>query len=567
MQATMTNLDFSKNTQSNPPLRIISLGGFGTVTANMFVYELQDDILLIDCGIGFPTKEMLGVDILIPDFSYLKDKIHKVKGLILTHGHEDHIGALPYILPQIPNVPVYASKFPAHLVMAKLAEYQNMPKTIKVLEPGTLLQLGKFSITSVRISHSIPDSTNLIIQTPVGTIYHGSDFKIDFTPLDGVLPELGKIADAGNKGIHLLLSDSLGSDKPGFTNSEKSLNDMFEREITHCDGKFIMTTISSSISRLSQVIGTATKLGRRVAISGRSMERNIKVALELGYLKVPDGVFVNLKEVRKMPAKSVCILMAGSGGQVESALGRLALGEHRDVEIKPGDKILFSSSIIPGTESAVEALIDMLFERGANVVRPGSVDDQHVSGHPCQQELLLMMNLTKPKYLLPMGGSYRHMVLYSQLAQSMGYSADKILLPKYNQTIEVYPDTVKVGSTLEIHKVMVDGLGVGDVGETVLRDRQMLAKEGMVVVVVEAKQLDLSQTENVEIISRGFVFAKQNTSLLTQAGDLIKKELSKRAGKLNHEHQVREIVIETLERYFFDKTGRRPMILPVVVEV
>ena len=265
------------SSKPNAPLRIISLGGFGNVTSNMFVYELEDDILLVDCGIGFPTEEMLGVDILIPDFSYLKNKIHKIKGLILTHGHEDHIGALPYILPQIPNVPVYASKFPAHLVMAKLAEYQNMPKTVKVLEPGTALQLGKFSVISVRISHSIPDSTNLIIQTPVGTIYHGSDFKIDFTPLDGVLPELGKIAEAGNKGIHLLLSDSLGSDKPGYTPSEKGLTDMFEREMTHCEGKFIMTTIGSNISRFSQVIDTAIKLGRRVAISGRSMERNIKL--------------------------------------------------------------------------------------------------------------------------------------------------------------------------------------------------------------------------------------------------------------------------------------------------
>lgn len=560
-------MQFHPSKPSIPMLRIISLGGFGQVTSNMFVYEFEDDILLVDCGIGFPTEEMLGVDILIPDFSYLKNKLQKIRGLVLTHGHEDHVGALPYILPQIPNVPVYASKFPAHLVMAKLAEYQNMPKTVKVLDPGTPLQLGKFTVTSVRISHSIPDSTNLIIQTPVGTVYHGSDFKIDFTPLDGVLPELGKIAEAGNKGIHLLLSDSLGSDRPGYTPSEKSLNYTFEREMAHCEGKFIMTTIGSNISRFSQVISAAAKLGRRVAISGRSMERNIKVALELGYLKVPNGIFVNLKEVRKLPAKNVCILMAGSGGQVESALGRLGLGEHRDVDIKPGDKILFSSSIIPGTESAVEALIDMLAERGANVVHPDASGDLHVSGHPGQQELLLMMNLTRPNYLLPMGGSFRHMALYSKLAQSMGYSADKILLPKYNQTIEVYPNMVKMGPAIEIRRVMVDGLGVGDVGDSVLRDRQTLAKEGMVVVVVEAKQTNLSLAENVEIISRGFVFAKQSSNLLAEASDLVKKELSKRTGKLNHEHQVREIVVDTLERYFASTTGRRPMILPVIVEV
>ncbi len=549
------------------PLKIISLGGFGNVTSNMFVYELEDDILLVDCGIGFPTEEMLGVDILIPDFSYLKNKIHKIRGLVLTHGHEDHVGALPYILPQIPNVPVYAPKFPAHIVMAKLAEYQNMPKTINILEPGTPLILGKFTITSVRISHSIPDSTNLIINTPLGTIYHGSDFKIDLTPLDGVLPELGKIAVAGNAGIKLLMSDSLGSDKPGYTPSEKSLTDMFEREMSHCEGKFIMTTIGSNISRFSQIINTAMKLGRRVAVSGRSMERNIKVALDLGYLKVPRDVFVNIKEVKRLAPKNVCVLMAGSGGQVESALGRLGLGEHRDVEIKPGDKILFSSSVIPGTESEVEALIDMLTERGAYVVHAGVADDLHVSGHPRQQELLLMMNLLRPKYLLPMGGNYRHMVQYARLAQTMGYSADKILLPKYSQTIEVYEDEVKIGPALEIRRVMVDGLGVGDVGETVLRDRKTLATEGMVVAVVEAKQDNLSQAENIELISRGFVFAKQNTNLLAEASNLVKKELAKRSGKLNHERQVREITIETLEKYFFEVTGRRPMILPVVVEV
>ena len=453
-------------------LKIISLGGFGNVTSNMFAYELEDEILLIDCGIGFPSEDMLGIDILIPDFSYLKDKIHKIKGLILTHGHEDHIGALPYILPQIPNVPVYASKFPAHLVMEKLAEYKNMPKTIYVLNPGAPLNLGKFTITSVRISHSIPDSTNLIIQTPVGTIYHGSDFKVDFTPIDGVLPELGKIAEAGNKGVHLLLSDSLGSDKPGYTPSEKTLNSMFEREMSSCVGKFIMTTMGSNISRFGQVITAAIKHGRRIAISGRSMERNIKVALNLGYLKVPQNVFVDLKEVRKLPAKNVCVLMAGAMGQVESAMGRLGSGEHRDIEILAGDKVLFSSTPIPGTESDVENLINQLTEAGADVIHSGISGDLHVSGHPHQQELLLMMNLVRPKYLLPMGGTYQHMASYAKLAKSMGYTADKILLPKHSQTIEVYPDIVKLGPALPIRKIMVDGLGVGDVGNVVLREFQ-----------------------------------------------------------------------------------------------
>lgn len=548
-------------------LKIISLGGFGNVTSNMFAYELEDEILLIDCGIGFPSEDMLGIDILIPDFSYLKDKIHKIKGLILTHGHEDHIGALPYILPQIPNVPVYASKFPAHLVMEKLAEYKNMPKTIHVLNPGSPLILGKFTITSVRISHSIPDSTNLIIQTPVGTIYHGSDFKIDFTPIDGVLPELGKIAEAGNKGIHLLLSDSLGSDKPGYTPSEKTLNSMFEREMSSCVGKFIMTTMGSNISRFGQVIEAAIKHGRRVAISGRSMERNIKVALSLGYLKVPNSVFVDLKEVRKLPSKNVCVLMAGAMGQVESAMGRLGLGEHRDIEIQPGDKVLFSATAIPGTESDVENLINQLTELGADVVHPGVSSDLHVSGHPHQQELLLMMNLVKPKYLLPMGGTYQHMASYAKLAKSMGYTADKILLPKHSQTIEVYPDLVKLGPALPIRKIMVDGLGVGDVGNVVLRDRQMLAKEGMVVAVIEVDQNDFNKITNIELISRGFVFTKESGDLLNNGALEVKKAVAARKDKIDSDRVVKSIAVDTLEKFFFHKTARRPMILPVVVEV
>ncbi|MBI5358469.1 ribonuclease J [Candidatus Amesbacteria bacterium] len=548
-------------------LKIISLGGFGNVTSNMFAYELEDEILLIDCGIGFPSEDMLGIDILIPDFSYLKDKVHKIKGLILTHGHEDHIGALPYILPQIPNVTVYASKFPAHLVMEKLAEYQNMPKTIQILNPGTPLHLGKFTITSVRISHSIPDSTNLIIQTLVGTIYHGSDFKVDFTPIDGVLPELGKIAEAGNRGVHLLLSDSLGSDKPGYTPSEKTLNSMFDREMSSCEGKFIMTTMGSNISRFGQVITAAVKHGRRIAISGRSMERNIKVALNLGYLKVPQSVFVDLKEVKKLPAKNICVLMAGAMGQVESAMGRLGLGEHRDIEVKAGDKVLFSSTPIPGTESDVENLINQLTELGAEVIHSGISSDLHVSGHPHQQELLLMMNLVKPKYLLPMGGTYQHMVSYAKLAKSMGYTADKILLPKHSQTIEVYPDIVKLGPALPIRKIMVDGLGVGDVGNVVLRDRQMLAKEGMVVAVIEVDQNDLSKITNIELISRGFVFTKEAGDLLNHGAQEVTKAVASRKDKIDSDRVVKSIAVDTLEKFFFHKTARRPMILPVVVEV
>ncbi len=548
-------------------LKIISLGGFGKVTSNMFVYEYGEDILLVDCGIGFPTEDMLGVDLLIPDISYLKNKINHVKALVLTHGHEDHTGALPYVLPQLKGVPVYASRLTAHLVMEKLAEYEGVPKQVTILVPGQPLTLGKFTVESTRISHSIPDATNLIIKTPVGTVYHGSDFKFDFSPVDGILPDVGRIAAAGNSGIHLLLSDCLGSERKGHTPSEKTLEEMFEREINHCPGKFIVTTMGSNISRFRQAIDAAIRHGRRVAILGRSIGRNLNVAQNLGYLKVPKGVFVDPKQARRLPPQNLCLLVAGSQGQSGSAMDRLSMGEHQDAAIKPGDKIVFSSDYIPGTESATQSLIDSLSRLGATVIYSNITDNLHVSGHGSQQDLLLMMALTRPKYLLPIGGTYRHMVQYSRLAQSMGYQEAQILLPEYNQTIVVTPDIIKAGPVVDVKNIMVDGLGVGDVGHVVLRDRQVLAEEGVVVSVIQAKQNQLSQIENVDLISRGFVFNKENTNLLAEAGALVKQIVLRRQGHIDSERHLRELVADTLEHFFFDRTGRRPMILPVVVEV
>lgn len=547
-------------------LRIISLGGFGKVTSNMFVYEYGTDIVLVDCGMGFPSEDMLGVDILIPDISYLKNKKNKIRGLILTHGHEDHTGALPYILPQL-NVPVYASRLTAHLVMEKLAEYEGMPKTVNVLDPGKPLLLGQFKVESVRVSHSIPDATNLIISTPAGVVYHGSDFKFDFTPVDGVLPDVGRIAAAGNSGIQLLLSDCLGSERKGHTNSEKSLEEMFEREISHCPGKFIVTTMGSNISRFRQAIEAAVRHGRRVAILGRSVHRNLSVAQRLDYLKIPKGVLVDPKQIRRLPPQNLCLLVAGSQGQAGSAMERLSLGEHQDAVIKPGDKVVFSSDYIPGTESSTQSLIDSLSKLGATVIYTNITDNLHVSGHGSQQDLLLMMALTRPKYLVPIGGTYRHMVQYSRLAQSMGYQASQIFLPEFNQSLEITPEAVKLGPTVEVKNVMVDGLGVGDVGHIVLRDRRVLAEEGIVVAVVETDQNELSKVDRIDLVSRGFVFAKENTQLFAQASELLKQAITKRKGHVDTDRQVREITADVLERFFFDKTGRRPMILPVVVQV
>lgn len=560
-------MKFINHTQSpGNVLRIISLGGFGKVTSNMFVYETDEDILLVDCGMGFPTEEMLGIDILIPDISYLHPRLGKIRGIVLTHGHEDHTGALPYILPQLPKVPIYASKLTANLVMDKLAEYENIPKLVNVLEPGQPLQLGKFTVESVRISHSIPDSTNLIIKTPFGTIFHASDFKFDFTPVDGILPEIGRIAAAGNDGVLLLLSDSLGSERKGHTPSEKTLADMFEREISNCKGKFIITTMSSNISRWRQAMDTAIRHGRRIAISGKSIDRTIKVATRLGYLKIPQNAFVDPKDVRKLPSHQVCLLIAGSQAQSGSALERVATQDHRDITITPGDKVIFSSDYIPGNESAVQSLIDSLARLGATVVYSGITDDLHVSGHGSQQDLLLMLGLTRPQFALPIGGTYRHMVQYSHLAQNMGYPQQKILLPTPNQSIEIRDGQVKIGPPVDIKNVMVDGLGIGDVGHVVLRDRQHLAEEGIVVAVAEVDQNDLSQILNLEIISRGFVFDKHNTQLISDATEHIKQLIGQRRGRLDSDRQLRQTIIDGLEKYLYERTHRRPMILPVVVE-
>jgi ribonuclease J len=552
---------------ASPTLKIISLGGFGKVTSNMFVYELEEDILLVDCGMGFPTEDMLGIDILIPDISYLKDKMHKVRGMVITHGHEDHTGGLAYILPNLKDIPVYASQLPANLIMDKLAEYQNMPKKINILPQGQQLRLGQFIVESVRVTHSIPDSTHLIISTPAGTVYHGSDFKFDFTPIDGIQSDVRRIAQAGTNGVVLLLSDSLGSERQGYTPSEKTLEDTFEREISDCKGKFIVTSMSSNISRWHQAAKAAIRHGRKIAVSGRSIDRNLDIAGRLGYFDLPKSSFIDIRSVRKLPPKNVCVLVAGSQGQTGSAMERLATGDHRDVTIKPGDKVIFSSDYIPGNESAVHSLIDSLSKLGATVVYSEITDHLHVSGHGSQQDMLLLMSLTKPQYLLPIGGTYRHMVQYSRLAQSMGYSEDKILLPEYNQSIVVSEGKAMLGPIVSVKNIMVDGLGVGDVGSIVLRDRQQLAEEGVVVAVIEVDQNDLSNIVNLELVSRGFVFEKYSTNLLSQAVAKVKQVISHKKGKIDSDRHLRQIAIDSLSGFLFEQTHRRPMILPTIVEV
>ncbi len=537
------------------------------MTSNMFVYELENDILLVDCGMGFPTEDMLGVDILIPDISYLADKKEKIRGMVITHGHEDHTGALPYILPILGNIPVYTNKLPANLIMEKLAEYEKMPKTINVLMPGTILKLGQFTIETIGVTHSIPDSTHVVIKTPAGTIYHGSDYKFDFTPVDGKLPDTGRMAGVGNEGVDLLLSDSLGSERHGYTPSERTLEETFERELADCQGRFIVTSMSSNISRWYQAARAAIKHGRRVAVSGKSIVRNLGVATNLGYFNLPKNAFIDIKNIRKVPPKNLCILIAGSQAQTGSALERLGTGDHRDIQITPGDKVMFSSDYIPGNESAVQSLIDALSRLGAKVIYSEITDNLHVSGHGSQQDMLLLMALTRPKNVLPIGGTYRHMVQYAKLAQAMGYKTENIFLPEHNQSILVSQGQVTMGPKVSVRNILVDGLGVGDVGNVVLRDRQHLAEEGVVVAVLEVDQNELSSLVRLDLVSRGFVFEKYSGDLLNKASETVKKSISDKTGKIESDRHLKQLVIDTLGRFLYDQTHRRPMILPVVVEV
>lgn len=546
-------------------LKIVSLGGFGRVTTNMFVYEYGNDILLVDCGIGFPSEEMLGVDLLIPDISYLKEKEDRIRGIVLTHGHEDHIGGLPYIIPQLPNVPVFGSRLTAALAENKLRDVSLTTK-VNILPPEGMIRLGNFVIEPLRITHSVPDAYHYVITTPAGVVYHGSDFKFDFTPVDGLQPQIDRISRLSDKGIALLLSDCLRSETEGYTPSELTLNETFEREISKATGRFIITTMSSNISRWQQAIDVSARHGRKVVLIGRSIDKNIEAASRVGFLKIPKGILVKQEEVRRFPDNSLTLLVAGSLAQSGSALERIALGEHRFIKLHPGDRVLFSSDYIPGTENAIHHLIDVLTKGGATVSYSEITDHLHVSGHGAQGDQKLLVALTRPRYMLPTGGNYRMMKQYSLIMQPMGYSQDKILIPDVGDTITVRNGIAKIEGHVETRDIMVDGLGIGDVGNVVLRDRKVLAEEGIVVVVAQIDQGINSATDEVDIISRGFVYAAVTGNLIEEAKVVVRRALAKRKGQLDNIRLARETIIEALDPFLFEKTHRRPMVLPIIVE-
>lgn len=553
-------------------LKVISLGGWDGVTANMFLYETDKNILIVDCGIGFPEEEMLGVDLVIPDISYLLDKKEKIKGIVISHGHEDHVGALSYILPQLPSVPVFAPRWAKALAELKFREF-GLNHKVNEFDEKSKINLGDFSLEFIPATHSIPDTYHLVIKTPIGVFYHAADFKLDLTPVMGKSTDQARIKKIGQDGVFCLLSDCLRAEVPGFTPSESKLEDVFEREIQNCQGKFFVTTFSSNISRLKQAIDVSLRHQRKILLVGRSVKQNIRNALKLKYIQYPANIFVTERNLNQYQPQQIAVIIAGAQGQTGSSLTRLVAGKLRDLEIKPHDKVVFSSDYIPGNETAIYSLIDNLYRLGAEVSYTDIKSDIHVSGHGCQGDLGKLLQMVNPKYVLPIGGNFRHMAAYKRLAKEKGYQDNQILLPDNNQIVEFSQNQVNLNQTIEARKIMVDALGIGDVGNVVLRDRKVLAEEGIVVAIITIDQTTGNLAGESEIVSRGFVYIKENFAILNGAKREIAKALGRKRKSPNRQPTakrdlkfLRTHVQNQLERYFFDQTGRRPMILAVIIE-
>lgn len=546
-------------------LTLLPIGGIGNVTKNMYVYEYQGQILIVDCGIGFPDASMLGIDVLIPDVSYLQDKVDQIVGMVLTHGHDDHIAGLPYILPQLnASFPIYGSTLTIGLAKDRVRDFALEPNF--QLLPEKTFKLGPFEITPIKMTHSVPDTRHLVIKTPVATVYHGSDFKFDLNPVDGVIPDFQAIAKAGREGIDLLLSDCLNAENHEFSRSESTLTDLFEREIRGVSGKFIVTVMSSNIHRIQQIIDVAAAHNRKVAFVGRSIEQNVKTAAQLGYLQLSKHI-INKRDINKLPGKNVCVVIAGSQGQEGSSLTRAAQGEHDFVRIEPEDKVVFASEPIPGNENNVYATIDTLGRSGANVTYSDLDPTVHVTGHSSAIEQKLLMALTTPRTVAPIGGTYHHMVQYRQLARSMGYKDKNILLLENGQIVAMSHQGVVIDGKVDLKNVMVDGLGIGDVGTVVLRDRQRMSEDGILIVIVPIEQQTSQVRGEIEVISRGFVYMKESEELIEQIKDEAIKSISSFEGYVTDWQALRRKIEKSLEKMIFKTTERHPLIMPVIIEV
>jgi len=556
-------------------LRIVSLGGFNQVTSNLYVYhflpdgkEENDQLLIVDCGFGFPEESSFGVDLVIPDNSYLEKRKKKIVGIVLTHGHEDHIGALPFILPSLPEtVPLFGTRLTAAMVREKLAE-GGIARKITVFDFDQRLNLGRFLITPIRVTHSLPDTAHFFIQTPVGNFYHGSDFKFDLTPPDGKKSELDKIVDLGRKGVLALLSDCLGSEKRGYSSSELTLGRTFEEEIGRAKGRVFVTAISSNIYRWQSAINASRRFRRKIALVGFSIEKNIRIARKLGYIDLKKGELISYQKALKLPDNGITFLIAGSLGQVDSSLESVVLGKHK-ISVKPGDKVIFSSpDYIPRTTGPINRLINSLITQGVKVVYHDLERSIHVSGHASRQELALLINLLSPKYLIPIGGEERHAYQYSKLAQKMGYLDNQIIIPQKGAMPTFWSNgRMDLNFRHKARRVLIDGLGVGDVGKTVLRDRRILAKEGMIVPILLIDSQTKQLAEKPTVISRGFVYLKENKKLLSEIEKKAEEIYTKTVSPIFSLNSIRYQIQGEIENFVKKKTGREPMVLPVVLEI
>lgn len=551
--------------QTSKGLTIFALGGVGEIGKNMYVVQCGDDIVVIDSGLKFPEEDMLGIDIVIPDISYLEENKEKVRGILLTHGHEDHIGGLSYVLRHI-NVPVYGTKLTLGLVEGKLKEAGILGDTKRILiDNKSEVQLGCFKASFFRTNHSIPDSVGICLETPEGIVVHTGDFKFDQTPVNNQFADLARMAEIGEKGVLCLLSDSTNSERPGYTGSERKVGDAIQDVFQKAPGRIIVATFASNIHRIQQVFEAAMLFKRKVTVVGRSMLNVVNIAMDLGYLQVPEGMIVEPEEINKLPAEQVCILSTGSQGEPMSALTRMARSAHRKVDILPGDTVVIAATPIPGNEKYVSRTVDQLFRVGAEVIYG---PDIHVSGHGSQEELKLMLNLMKPKFFIPIHGEYRMLRQHALLAEAVGVKPENIFLIDNGDTVEITRDKARYGVKVHAGNVLIDGLGVGDVGNIVLRDRKLLSQDGILVVVVTLSKQNGTILSGPDIISRGFVYVRESEALLDEANRIVSNTLNKcMEENVNEWSSLKTSVRESLGRFLYEQTRRRPMILPIIMEV
>ena len=548
-------------------LKIIPLGGLNEIGKNMTVYEYGGDIVVVDCGMGFPDDEMYGIDVVIPDVSYLIKNQSKIRGIFITHGHEDHIGALPYVLRSI-NAPIYATRMSAGLIKLKLEEHRLLDKTKMITcEAGDVVKAGKFSVEFIHVNHSIADAVAFAIKCPVGTCVHTGDFKIDTTPVQGGMIDLARLGELGNQGVLALLADSTNVERPGYTRSESSVGASFDSLFKGCEERIIVTTFASNVDRIQQIINVAARYGRRVAVTGRSMENAMKVSMELGYMHIPDGVLMDLNHIKSLPKNRICIITTGSQGETMSALSRMAFNTHRQVDIMPGDRIIISASAIPGNENSIGNVINELYRKGAEVLNERE-RALHVSGHACQEELKIIHALVKPKFFIPVHGEQRMLQIHSKLAQEVGLDARNCIISDIGKVIELTPKSAKITGTVTAGQVFVDGYGVGDVGSVVLRDRRHLAQDGVIVVVLSMSGETGELVSGPDIITRGFVYVKESEGLLEELRQVAMEAIDSVDVRFSTDWAAIKAVIKSdLSGYLYKKTKRSPMILPVIMEV